>query len=615
MKAVDINKIEIPLQLRKDEFRFVLIRYKQKNPFEVQWTTKNNYKYDNERLQEHLRNGNYGLLCGVGDLVVIDCDCKELYDHCIYMLPRTFTIRTHSGWHLYYKCKDIKKKYILQDRDDIHFGEVQTRGTQVVAPNSVHNSGDIYTVVGDHDIVSIDEQDLTNSLFRYLKTKDKESIINKTSTISTRADDVISLIKDKVTIRDLLNSYGYDLKKNPTMCQLGHTSKGKACFSWDEKDNLWNCFHCGNGGDVFNFVMEHEGCSFAEAKKRLSQRIGLKVKTLEEVKEEENKYHIMSLQEVFDNGVPEVKWRVDTFLPERGISIFGGTSGSYKTFVAMHLALSVATGRPFLNTFECKKSGVLYIDEENGDITLPNRFDLLRKGFGYREAFTNVWLSVFNNMLLDTAEGLDHIKKLIDKLNVRVVIFDSMVRCMMGQEDKSDDVKKIYDNLKNIFKHYPDLSFILLHHTAKANPKNMNGLRGSGDFAAFADCITMFNTNHDGFVNMDIVKNRHIAAEDMGNYNLSVSQPENGGIWFNCLDKKKEEKSETKKAFESIIGYLKEAEITTIKTQKIVKNLLCQGFTIDVSKKTVGTMLREKCLTKCERGLYKINKEILSSLI
>ena len=79
-------------------------------------------------------------------------------------------------------------------------------------------------------------------------------------------DSELKRIKERVLLSKLLKSYGLDTSRNPTRC-LWH-EKGARCFSFDDRKGLWNCFHCGRSGNVFQFIMEQEKCGFVEAKKK-----------------------------------------------------------------------------------------------------------------------------------------------------------------------------------------------------------------------------------------------------------------------------------------------------------------------------------------------------------
>ena len=77
----------------------------------------------------------------------------------------------------------------------------------------------------------------------------------------------------------------------------------------------------------------------------------------------------------------------------------------------MHLALAISKGEDFLFQFPCYKANVLYLDEENGDISIFNRFKLLAKGYSLKRPFDNLFVLNFVVMTIDNA---DHMQVLDD---------------------------------------------------------------------------------------------------------------------------------------------------------------------------------------------------------
>lgn len=264
---------EIPKQLQKSEFRFVLIKPKSKIPFEKDWQDTANYPYDHVKIKTH--SGNLGVLTGIGNLIIFDCDCQEA-ENIARQLPTTLVVETSiakDGFrkkHFYFKCP-LQQKQILKDHD-LHLGEIQALGQQVIIAGSVHPSGAKYEVLEDRPIAEISEKELLKAVSPFVETK--KATTKRTEILAEEADPICAEIKKKIKVPDLLKKYGFDTSKNPTKC-LWHESQGGKCFSYD--DDLWNCFHCGNGGNIFHLVMKHEAVSFAEAKRKLAETVNIDI--------------------------------------------------------------------------------------------------------------------------------------------------------------------------------------------------------------------------------------------------------------------------------------------------------------------------------------------------
>ena len=114
------------------------------------------FYFDDPKLKKWLDDGgNYGIVGGFGDLIIIDFDDKEFEKEYIDKLPETFTVRTGSGGtHLYYEAIENKSFKILNEKKDT-LVDIQGDGKQVVCPNSIHPNGKKYQVIKDISIAKI----------------------------------------------------------------------------------------------------------------------------------------------------------------------------------------------------------------------------------------------------------------------------------------------------------------------------------------------------------------------------------------------------------------------------------------------------------------------------
>ncbi|MBQ3546590.1 MAG: DNA primase [Lachnospiraceae bacterium] len=104
------------------------------------------------------------------------------------------------------------------------------------------------------------------------------------------SDDLIEEIRSKNDIVDVISSYVKLKKQGATyfgLCPF-HNEKSPS-FSVTPGKQMYYCFGCGEGGNVYSFIMKYENYTFIEAVKMLADKAGVTLPETEYSEEEKRK--------------------------------------------------------------------------------------------------------------------------------------------------------------------------------------------------------------------------------------------------------------------------------------------------------------------------------------
>lgn len=86
---------------------------------------------------------------------------------------------------------------------------------------------------------------------------------------------------------------------------------------------------------------------------------------------------VVDVSELQDKTLPPMKWLIDDLLPVGGVVMLSAKPKMGKSFLAMQLALTVASGGKFLGFQAEEKHEVLYIDLETSQRSMKNRISMM----------------------------------------------------------------------------------------------------------------------------------------------------------------------------------------------------------------------------------------------
>jgi hypothetical protein len=179
--------------------------------------------------------------------------------------------------------------------------------------------------------------------------------------------------------------------------------------------------------------------------------------------------------------LPVVSYLVEGILPTNGACTLYGQPGVGKSFVALDLALSVASGQPFLNR-AVTRSPVFYIAAE-GLAGQRARVAAWKRRRGLSGRLGVRFFSEPVNLLEpgSVAKFLAAVRASGERPGL--IVFDTLARCTVGgDENSARDMGIVVDNIGRIQRE-TGACILVVHHTRKdgESERGSNSLRGAMD--------------------------------------------------------------------------------------------------------------------------------------
>lgn len=142
-----------------------------------------------------------------------------------------------------------------------------------------------------------------------------------------------------------------------------------------------------------------------------------------------------------------------------------------KSWLVVDLALAVATGRPWLESFECEAGDVLIVDNELHQETSANRIPKVMKarGIPLDAVADRVFVANVRGGLKDIF-GLATFFQHLTPGRFKLIVLDAFYRFMPKDTDENDNgtMSQVYNHLDGYAARL-GCSFVLVHHSTKGN--------------------------------------------------------------------------------------------------------------------------------------------------
>jgi DNA primase len=176
--------------------------------------------------------------------------------------------------------------------------------------------------------------------------------------------DFAEQVKSTVRIEDVVGEV-VRLRKSGSYRFMGlcpfHNEKSPS-FTVHATLQIYKCFSCGEGGDVFNFIMKTQGVSFFEALKLLADRYGIPMPKRSQYADEDTRKR-GGLFELHDLAQENFRANLRGASGETARKYLARRGLSAETIERFGLGYSEASGRALLRTFEKRDFSAAQVEE------------------------------------------------------------------------------------------------------------------------------------------------------------------------------------------------------------------------------------------------------------
>jgi hypothetical protein len=216
------------------------------------------------------------------------------------------------------------------------------------------------------------------------------------------------------------------------------------------------------------------------------------------------------------------RWLVTGLWLEEAVGIVGGEPKCCKSFLALDLAVAVASGTSCLRHFPVPRPGrVLLYAAEDALHIVRHRLEGICVAAACSLQELDLHVITAPTLRLDLVADRDRLQRTVERLKPRLLILDPFVRLHRIDENASGEVAPLLAYLRELQRRHA-LAVLLVHHAKKGGGRIRAGqaLRGSSEFHAWGDSNLYLRR----FGNELTLTVEHRAAPSMPPVNLELAQ-------------------------------------------------------------------------------------------
>ena len=220
---------------------------------------------------------------------------------------------------------------------------------------------------------------------------------------------------------------------------------------------------------------------------------------------------------------PESRWLLTGLWSCEAVGIVGGEPKCCKSFLALDLAVAVASGTPALRRFPVASPGrVLLYAAEDALHIVRARLEGICTAADCRLQDLDIQVITAPSVRLDLPADRDALERTVADLKPKLLILDPFVRLHRIDENSSGEVAPLLAYLRELQRRHA-LAVLLVHHAKKTAGHIRAGqaLRGSSEFHAWGDSNLYLRREPSGQLTLTV---EHRAAPSPPSLPLELQQ-------------------------------------------------------------------------------------------
>lgn len=188
------------------------------------------------------------------------------------------------------------------------------------------------------------------------------------------------------------------------------------------------------------------------------------------------------------NG-PQTQWLVEELWTDQAVGILGGEPKCCKSFLALDVAVSVASGAACLRQFPVRRSGpVLLFPAEDSLAVVRQRLEGIATAAQVPFGSLPVQVITAPSLRLDTQPDRQRLSCTVQEQRPVLLILDPLIRLHRVDENDATQIAALLSYLRQLQRQF-QLAVMLVHHARKDSQSSRPGqaLRGSSELHGWGD--------------------------------------------------------------------------------------------------------------------------------